>query len=117
MSVENAQAQIKAVFDDGFAEINGREYLFEKMNHKGRRKVFAYMSSIGPAITAGDFSFLDSNEFVPVERVISEYVSFDGMTLDKLKNHWDQYPQDYLTLTVTALGVISYPFTQGGSGS
>ena len=104
-----AKAKIKEVFDDQCAEINGREYKFQKMTHKQRRKVFAYSSSIAPELTKGDFSFLDSNAFVPVERVISESIMFDGMTLDKLEQHWEKFPEDYMTLLTTAMGVMSYP--------
>lgn len=113
---EKAQAKIKEVFDDQCAEINGREYKFIKMAHKQRRKVFAYSSSITPELTKGNLSFLDSNEFVPVERVISESIMFDGMALDKLEQHWEKFPEDYMTLLTTAMAVMSYPFTRGGAG-
>ena len=105
-----AMAMIRAIYDDGEAEINGRVYRFSKMVHKERRKVFAFYSSIQDVIVKKDFSFLDTEEFDRVERVINDRVLFEGSALSRLPDHWDKYPGDYLTFIPVALGVISYPF-------
>lgn len=102
---------IKAVYEDGFAEINGREYHFLKMRHQQRRSVFAYFSHVQRDIQRGDYSFLDDPRFKEIEKqVVNASVTFDDHLLAKLPNHWDEYPQDYLTFVSTALAVISYPF-------
>lgn len=107
---KKAIAMLKAVFEDEEAEINGRVYQFTKTNHKKRRKVFAFYTKIGSRLQSGDMSFLDSPEFEPVEKVINDIVMVDGELLSRKTDHWDEYPEDYITFIGTALGVISYPF-------
>jgi len=67
-------------------------------------------------IQNGDFSFLDSAEFEPVEKVIMETVLFEGAQISKIPNIWDEQPEDYVIFITTMLGAISYPFLGGGSG-
>lgn len=105
-----ALAMIKGVVDDGYAEINGRQYDFTKMVHKERRKVFAFYTKIQSEIENGSFWFLESPEFAEVETIIESRIQFGGQSLSKLGNHWNLYPDDYVLLIQTALGVISYPF-------
>lgn len=107
---EAALGMMKAVYDDGEAEINGRTYQFLKMKHKKRRKVFAFFSRIQGMIAANDFSFMDSPDFEPVEAVIEDAVMIDNSLLSKLEDHWDRHPEDYIMFVITALGAISYPF-------
>lgn len=118
MEKEQSQAlnQIKSVFNDGLATINNRDYKFTIMTHSERIKVFAYFSSIQGQIQGGDFSFLDESKYKEIEKVISQRVTFDGMQLSKLSDHWDTYPEDYILFVTTALGVISYPFLSGNLG-
>lgn len=102
---------IKAVHDDGEAEINGRKYAFHKMTHKKRRKVFAFFTAIGQEVSAGNMSFLDSPGYEAVEAVIFNAVSYEGSLLSKLGDqHWEEHPDDYVTFIQIALQVISYPF-------
>lgn len=107
---DQARDMIKAVYDDGVATINGRDYTFTKMVHKQRRKVFAFMTKIGEMMNRGDMSFLDWPEFEQVEQVINGAVLFNGSALSRLDTHWDHYPEDYVPFISTAMGVISYPF-------
>lgn len=113
---EQALDQIKSVFEDGVATINDRDYTFTAMAHTERVKVFAYFSSIQHQIQGGDFSFLDDSKYKEVEKVITQRVTFDGMQLSKLNDHWDTYPEDYIFFVTTSLGVISYPFLKGKVG-
>lgn len=116
MSAEqDALSQVKAVYDDGFAEINGREYHFTKMRHKQRRSVFAFLTSVQESIQRGDFSFFDYPQFSNIEKIIADSVTFDGSLLSRCTDHWEGYPEDYVIFTVTALGVISYPFLGAGA--
>lgn len=106
-----ALAQIKAVFDDKEAEINGRKYRFLKMTHKQRRKVFAFYTRISDRVQAKDFSFLDTPEFDTIEAIVASVVMYDDSLLSVLGDaHWDKYPTDYVTFITIALPVISYPF-------
>jgi len=110
---DEALAMIKAVYDDGVAEINGRSYEFSKMRHNKRRSVFAFYTSIAGQLQTGSFSFLDTPAFNSVEKIINDVVIFNGSALSRLPEHWDEYPEDYITFISTALGVISYPFLRG----
>lgn len=105
-----ALAQVRAVYEDSEAEINGRKYRFLKMQHTERRKVFAFYSSIQRQINVQDFSFLDTPQFAAVEEVMWKAITFDSALIAKLRDHWEEVPEDYLQLVTTALGVISYPF-------
>ena len=112
---QQAMDQIRAVYEDGKAEINGREYVFTKMTHKERRKVFAFFTRIQGEIEKQNFWWLEDPDFVDVEDIISKRVTFDGNALNKLDKHWENYPQDYILFITTALGVISYPFLPGSN--
>ena len=107
--------QIKSVYDDGEAEINGRSYNFGVMTFTERRKVFAYTSSIQGQLQTGNFSFLDDDKFKDVEKVILRNVTLEGQSLSK-KNPFEDYPEDYIIFISTALNVISYPFLKGSFG-
>lgn len=107
--------QIKAVYEDGFAEINGRKYEFSATNHSRRVAVFSYFTSIQPYLEKGSFSFLDSNEFKKVWKSIEDIMLYDGVQLSKQPQHWDDYPEDYILLIVSTLSTISYPFLRSVS--
>lgn len=110
---KKALEQIKAVYDDGTALINGREYKFLGTTHIVRRRVFAYFTKIQGQLQQGDFSFLSSAEFEQIEKDINNMVTFNDNLLSKIKNHWEEFPEDYIPFISTALGVISYPFLRG----
>jgi len=111
----DAQAQIKAIYDDGVATIHGRDYTFTVMTFGERRSVFAYMSKIQHLLTAGNFSFIDDAEFKKVETIIYKRVTLNGDTLLS-KNPFEEYAEDYIMFITVALGVISYPFIRGETG-
>lgn len=110
---QQAKDQLEAIYEDGFAEINGREYHFSKMTHSQRRDVFAYYTSITSLIQNKNFIFLSATDFKQIEKLILGKITFDGMQLSKLPEHFDEFPEDYVILICTALGVISYPFLSG----
>lgn len=105
-----ALAQIRAVYEDGEAEVNGRTYKLHKMQHVDRRKVFAFYSSVQHQLSDQNFSFLDTPQFAVVEEVMWKNVSFDGSVISKLRDHWEDYPEDYLQLVSVVMGVMSFPF-------
>lgn len=107
---EKATAMIRAVYEDGEAEINGRKYKFHKMTHVERRKVFAFYTSVQRQIGAQDFSFLDTPQYANVEEVMWSNISFNGMTINKARDHWEEFAEDYVNLICVAMGVMSYPF-------
>lgn len=111
-----AMNMIKAVADEGVATINGRDYEIKKFNHVDRCTVFAFYSRISPKVQAGDFSFLTDPEFAKVMKIIEDRVTFDDMQISKMKNHWDEYPEDYLQFISTMLAVVSYPFMRAAVG-
>jgi len=88
---------LKAVHDDQSATLpSGREYTLTKMTHKQRRRVFAFFTKKQREIQNGDFSFLDSADFEPVEKVIMDTVLFEGAQISKLPTIWDDQPEDYV---------------------
>lgn len=105
-----ALAQIKAIYEDGEAEVNGRPYKMHKMQHMERRKVFAFYSAVQAQLSANNFAFLDTPGFAEVEKVMWSAVSLDGELISKRRDHWEEYPEDYLSLVAAAMGVMSYPF-------
>lgn len=112
---KKALEMIKAVYDDGYAEINGNRYDFAKMTHKKRRKVFAFFTGVASEITRQSMEFLDTERFEEIERVMFEYVLFDGVQLSKQPDHFEEHPGDYIMLITTALQVISLPFMAGSN--
>lgn len=114
MEAPDALALVAAVYDDGFATINGRDYQFLKMTHDKRRKVFAFYSSVARQVAEQSFGFLDWPDYLAVEKVIFDYITFDGNLLSKRRDHFEEFPEDYLILITTAMGVMSYPFVRAG---
>lgn len=111
---KEALDMIRAVYDDGYAEINGNRYEFATMTHKKRRKVFAFFTGIASELGRQSLEFLDTDRFEEVERVMFDYVLFDGIQLSRQPDHFESYPAGYVILVTTALQVISWPF-MGGS--
>ncbi|WP_449555270.1 hypothetical protein [Lelliottia amnigena] len=111
---KRALEMIKAVYADGYAEINGNRYDFAAMTHKKRRKVFAFFTGIASEMSRQSMEFLDTERFEEIERLIFDYVLFDGVQLSKQPDHFENYPGDYIMLITTSLQVISLPF-MGGS--
>lgn len=105
---------IKAVYQDGFAEINGNRYDFAAMTHKKRRKVFAFFTGIASELSRQSLEFLDTERFEEIERLMFDYVLYDGVQLSKQADHFESFPGDYVMVVTTALQVISLPF-MGGS--
>ena len=114
---QQALSMLKAVHDEQSATLpSGREYTLTKMTHKQRRRVFAFFTKKQREIQNGDFSFLDSAEFEPVEKVIMDTLLFEGAQISKSPDHWEDYPEDYVLFITTMLGAISYPFLSGSLG-
>lgn len=113
---QKANDLIKAIYDDGEAEINERKYTFTVMSFNERRTVFAYTSKIMNMLASNDLSFVDTKEFKDIERdIIYKRITVDGVALSK-KNVVQEHPEDYILFVTTVLQVISYPFLRGPSG-
>lgn len=122
MSIDNkeldeARELIKAIFDDGIATINDRDYKFATMTHRERKKIFAFYTLVGRDLANENFSFIDTPKFNEIEQIISDRVLFEGMQISKYKDHFDKYPEDYIQLISTSLAVMSYPFLKGNGGN
>jgi len=113
MQKQNELEQFKAIHDDKEAVINGHAYKITKTTHKQRLKVFSYLTKVKEFISAGDFSFLDTDEFEKVRSVIESVVTFEGSSLSKLPNHWEEHEEDFLMFTISMMGALSYPFMKG----
>lgn len=110
-----ALEMIKAVYNDSFADINGNRYEFASMTHKKRRKVFAFFTGIASELSRQSMEFLDTERFEEIERVMFDYILFDGVQLSKQPDHFENFSGDYILLITTALQVISLPFMAGSN--
>lgn len=110
---KKALEMIKAVFDDGIATINGTDYEFSKTSHKIRRKVFAFYTKHAERLQKKDFSFLDTDEWDLIEKLLNDLVMVDGVQISKRNDYWDNKPDDYLQFVATTMPVICYPFLRG----
>ena len=110
---EEAISQIKAVYEEGVATINGIDYVFTITTHKKRLKVFSYFTPVQERLAAQDLSFMGTKEFDEVMGIIENIVTVEGSLISKKQRHWDERPEDFITFVTTALGVVSYPFLRG----
>jgi len=107
---------IKQCFDDGFAEINGRKYVFCNVNHKTRLKIYGYGHSISHLLSSGDFSFMGSDEFSKIEDLMFSNMTYDNDSLIKIADkHFTDFGEDHTLLVTTAIRVFCYPFMKGTS--
>lgn len=115
---QNQMSQIEAVYKDGVMTIDGKDFVFTKLKHKQRRKVFAFMTRIQYMLKNGDFSFLDWVDFEPVEKIIEDSITVDDLQISKHKDYWDSEDNAgrYLKFISMAMPVIAYPLMSGGSG-
>lgn len=104
-------------YNDKQATINGRDYDFMKCNHFQRLKVFAYASEHAEEMQRGKIGFMGTGQWREIQETIEKVVNFNDSALSKLKNHWEEYPEDYMQLMTVAIGVISYPFSKGSGTS
>lgn len=105
--------QIKEIYEQGFIEINGREYYFEKAKHRERIKVFAYFSQIQSDIAVGNFHFLDDDKFKRTMRIIDKYFLYDDIPIDKREGHFDQYEEDFLEYVAFSMTLFCFPLVRG----
>jgi hypothetical protein len=116
----DAVNQIKAVYDDGVAEINGTSYTFTKFTHAERLKVFAFYSSLIKDQRTGDvrMDFWDEPKFHEVQKLLDSKITVDGMQVSKIADYWSQEENmdDFIPLMMTALQVVCYPFLRGRLG-
>lgn len=113
MNAEEAKKQAKAIYDAGQFDVNGRTYELVKMRHQKRLQVFSFYSEFGQQVAQGNFACLVGEQFKHVQKVMFEAMLFEGNQLTKLPDHWDDYPEDFLQVVGTAMGVMSYPFIRG----
>ena len=104
---------IKAIYDDKEAEIHGRKYVLLKMKHRARLQIFAFFTGIREQLEGGSMEFMGSPAWEGIEKKICQHVTFDGDLLDKVPDHFDKYPEDYIFFATTMLGAMSYPFLSG----
>lgn len=110
---EKASAIIAGCHKDQEMEIHGRKYKFLKTNHKTRRAIYAYFTSIVPLLAVQNMSFLDDPKWEKIESMIHNIITFEDMQLSKVESHFDKFPQDYILFSTTAIQVISHPFLAG----
>jgi len=115
--VSQALDMARKIHEDKCATINGRDYIIANVNHLKRRKVFAYFTRIQKDLQNKDFWFLESSEWAEVEKTIDSVVLFDGNSMTKIRDHWDDYPEDYFLYIQSMMPALSYPFLKGLSGA
>ena len=103
-----ARKLLKAINDDGYAEINGRKYDLLTFNHADREKIFSYYTTVNFLFENGNYSFLDTDKFQEIKLVIFGHTLFEHDVLSA--DHFDKYPQDYILYVVTMLSAMAFPF-------
>ena len=105
---------IKECYDDGFAEINGRKYVFGEINHRTRLKIFGFAQSISTELLSGNLSFVGTSGYFDIEDLMFSNMLYDNDSLNKIKDkHLKDHGEDYILLITTAFRVFSYPFMKG----
>lgn len=111
---ENKRNVIKECYEDGFAEINGRKYMFGEINHKTRLKIFGFAQSISVQLSSGNLSFIGTDGYFTIEDLIFSNMTYDHDSLNKIKDkQFEDFGEDYILLITTAFRVFSYPFMKG----
>lgn len=96
------------VNDNNKADINGRTYQLSKMTHKQRLPFLQYFQNVQPNPMTG--VSVEKMDLERTEDMLAPYVLFENATLKNLPNHFDKYPEDYLTYIDTMLMVVVFPF-------
>lgn len=113
-ATQNVEAMVRKIEDnDNAITLKGIAYKFHRFRHKERVRVFGFLTSVTPLLEAGNFEFLTSDSFERVEKIISDNVTVDGMSLAKLVDHWEDNPQNYIPFFTIALQFVSYPLLKG----
>lgn len=99
------------VNDNNKADINGRTYQLSKMTHKQRLPFLQYFQNVQPNPMTG--MSVEKMDLERTEDMLAPYVLFENATLKNLPNHFDKYPEDYLTYIDTMLMVVVFPFLKG----
>jgi len=102
----------KDIYDSKELVINGRSYRLTKTTHAKRLKVFSFST----ALEREGVSFFNDPMFVEVEGIINNIVLYDGELISKRKEHWDDYPEDYVIYITHMVVALSYPFLKGLAG-
>ncbi len=105
---EERSKLIKEVIKDGYMEINGNRYDILKFNHKTRLIILEFMHKMeaGSAMIGG-------NAWQLIEKELCQRITFDGVQVSKIEDHWEKFAEDYLTFMTMALQVVAYPFLTG----
>lgn len=112
-----ALQQIKKIIDDDrTATVNGKDYKISNPPFMKARSVFSYLSTIQHKLPKNDFGFLDDEKFKEIDKIIGDYVLAGGAQVGK-HDYWskEENMPDYITVTLLAMQVISYPFLSGAS--
>ena len=91
--------------------IGDRCYQFIKIPHEKRLMVFSFYSAHVQAIEVGDFSFFGFDQnFKKIRTIIESCLKCDGALLSTKKQHWDEYPSDFMPIIMTSFVYFSKPF-------
>lgn len=106
---------IKQAYEDRMITIHGVDYAMLKCGHKKRLKVFGYFNKISGEISGKDknLSFLGDDEWVDnIENLMLDVIAVNDTKLSIKKNHFEEepYSHHYITLMITAMQVVCYPF-------
>ena len=101
--------KFKEIYEDGKLELpSGNIYVFTKLNHKQRLKVFTRFQDFE---SKGLMFFdPDSESFKVVEKIIEDHVVVNQLQLSKSPKHWEDNANEFFTFYTYAMGAISYPF-------
>lgn len=117
--MDNRLEQMKAIAADGVLEVNGRTYKIGKYTHAKRVKVFASFSMLMPKgdDETGNMAVLGTPEFSRGEQVFMDNLLFDNMAVSRMGDHFEKYPEDYLTVLFLGMGAVCVPFGVSASST
>jgi len=101
--------QLEEWHTQGMFTLNDRDYKISKLSHQFRIEVISVYSQIEAQLLTGNYGFLQNEDFKRIMKKVDEKIMFDNMTISKLSNHFEEYPEDYLDYVAISLKVICYP--------
>lgn len=103
--METDKELVKKIHEDKEMVINERVYAMLKFDHKTRLEIMGMVQEM-----ESGKSTIGSKDWQYAERLLCERFTYKNSSIAKIKDHWEDFPEDYLTFMMYALQVVIYPF-------
>lgn len=105
--------ELKAIYEAGEFEINGRVYKLGKMDFKKGQKLLSFVQQV----EREGMMIFDNPRYYEYETLIFSNITFNGSSLNKLPKHFNDCPEDMLPVIFNCSGALVYPFLPKGSAT